>query len=129
MVAIPLLIERGVEGVASRAEQRTGALLRGGVRIRKDVEGGDADERGAVAARDPLPGRDRDAQPGERSGADRDGDAIDGRERCSCREERALDRGKELVALPPLRVPRFLGEDVAAVEERDRRPVGRRVKR
>src|SRR5882762_1751967 len=78
-LAIPLLIERGVELIASRAQERTGALLRGRMRIREDVERRDAHERRAVATRDPLTGRDRHTQAGERSGADRDRDAIDRR--------------------------------------------------
>jgi len=99
------------------------------MRVGEHVERGDAHERGAVAARDALPRRDRDAQAGERPGPDRNGDAIDGRERGPRHQERALDRRKELVALTALRVPRLLGKDIAAVEERDRCPVGRRVKR
>ncbi|OLB89744.1 MAG: hypothetical protein AUI15_25750 [Actinobacteria bacterium 13_2_20CM_2_66_6] len=97
--------------------------------IREHVERRDTDESRAVAARDPLSGSDGDAESGEGPGADRDGDAIDRGERRPRREERALDRWKELVSLPPLRVPRLLSEDVPAVEERDRCPVGRCVKR
>src|SRR2546428_759267 len=81
------------------------------VRIGEHVEGRDAHERGAVAPRDALPCRDRHTQTGERSRADRDGNAIDRGERRPGRKKRALDRREELVALPPLRVPRFLGED------------------
>jgi len=99
------------------------------VRIREHVERRDADECGPIPSRDPLSGRDRDAEPGEGSGADRDGNAIDRRQRRPRRKERALDRWKELVALTPLSVPGFLRENVSTVEQRDRRPVGRRVKR
>src|SRR6266566_3337769 len=91
-LAVPLLVEGGVEGVAARAQQWTRTLLRGRVRIREHVERRDANERGAVAARDALPRRYRHTQAGERSGPDRDRDAIDRRESGPGRKERALDR-------------------------------------
>src|SRR5438093_179798 len=119
----------GVEVIAAGAEQRACAQLRGRVRIREHVEGRDANERRAVTPRDPLTGRDCDAEAGERSRAHRDRDAIDRRERGPRREQRALDRREKLVALAALRMPGLLGENVATVEERDRRPIGRCVKR
>src|SRR5207237_9822255 len=127
--AVPLLVERGVELVPSGAEKRAGPLLRRRVWVREHVERRDADQSGTVSAGDSLPGGDRDTEAGERPGAHGDRNTVDRRERRPGHEERTLDRGEELVALPPLRMPGLLGDDIAAVEERDGRPVGRRVKR
>src|SRR5438552_134582 len=77
-LAVPLLVERGVEEIASRTEQRAGPLLGRGVRICEHVEGRDADECGAVSASDALTRGDRDAKTGEGPGSHRHRDAVDG---------------------------------------------------
>jgi len=127
--AVPVLIERGVELVAPRGQQRTRPLLRRGMRIREHVERRDTDHRGTGAPCDALRRSDRDAQAGERAGPGRDGHLVDGRKRDARARQQALDRREQLVPVPAMRVPGLLGEHVVAVVQRDRGPRGRRIKR
>src|SRR5439155_2405187 len=119
-LAVPVLIERRVELVATRRQERAGPLLRRRVRVGEHVERRDADQRGTRAAGETLCRGDRDAETGERSGTGGDGDLVDRRE-CDARSrEQALDGREQLVGVTPLRVPRLLREDIATVVERDR---------
>src|SRR5207245_6096820 len=64
-LAIALLVERGVPLVPTGRQQRTRSLLARRVRVREDVECGDADERRAGPTCEPLRGGDRDAKTRE----------------------------------------------------------------